>query len=410
MYEPNTHSLRPVVRFPSRSSIFLMGALLLATGCSDDADVPVDAMLEFTGVTGSLTTRAHGAQGAADIPTDLSDTSIRAWTLEGDTFTEYPATGSVDGTFQIADVPEGEYYLQTSSVSYLVTDMRTADLVAHRIGRANRTRAEVSPTVLDLDIDNMSGWQDTDHLEFYAPNAGAAFSGIEGHVSIANGITALDISVDYAQHAEFPYLVDTNEGDAAYVIHHTTTMSPGGVTYFRLGEIAYLQPFSMTDGLLATATGSFTPVPASGSRAIDWPTTAFASVLDTASAKPSYGFTGLLYTYAQTYGIEASYSVPPLVVVSSDLQTDIDMTVNYGNPFAGEWGEYAWLSATGFQDYMLDGMPAVTTAGIALEDHADQLLVGALSPAFGFPRDMRLNGQDASVELDGLGTGVQVSW
>ncbi|MEM9489963.1 MAG: fibronectin type III domain-containing protein [Myxococcota bacterium] len=380
-------------------------------GSGGDGGMP-DGGAPSLAVVGSAVDVYTSDSGEVMLPHDLSETAIEALVVDSDgSFTSYPAVGAADGSFALAEVPEGAtYYLHLSGdrERYIVTDARELDIGQRLVGRSDQQAATVSPTDLVFDVDGMSPWQEGDILELYSPGAGAAFSAVESRTDIAEDSTALTMAVDYTAGAELPMLIDSSLGDQAFLIHLRGEQSIEGIPYRGLAEICYADPFVQVDGESAVFRGSFAPIAERRQRTVDWRASQFAQLAaDGVPEMPFAYFNDVLgYVEVDPLGM---YSSPLLYAITApDPNSDVLATVEYGNPFPDEWGDYQWVRMYAYQLHELKEGFVFTVGGVS--ERGPLAGTGPIVPTLGPARDLRLDGQDAKIELSEVGQTPELSW
>jgi hypothetical protein len=253
-------------------------ALLLASsgGCS---------LLDALQGTGSQATRPpepkHAFMGSqidtfvdesgnqADVPVDLSQVSIRAHVETGDAFSVIDGKGSADGQFSI-DVPDGPFLLQVGTNYYATSSgVKGLDL-GRTLGGLPRAAQATTPTMLKLELDMMSPWEEGHRLDIVVPQ-----TGVWGYVSPGSmndpvvGDVTLAATMDWAAQAFPPVLVDAARGDRPVVIQLVFATTPSGLRYQRAQNYAPLS-FSQSDGGFTQARGSFSSMDDSILRGLSW--------------------------------------------------------------------------------------------------------------------------------------------
>jgi hypothetical protein len=374
-----------------------------------EPDAPPDAPPPMPRVMGSALDTFATAAGDVKVPRDLSAAMISALVSKGDgTFTTFPGSGTAMGTFEIPGVPDGPYYLGIEG-RFIVTAARTLDISRRFVGRTSQKAVAVA-TPLTLNIANMNAWQDTDFLEMYAPNAGAAFSSVElfANVPPTAGDTALAMTADYKS-GELPNGLDATLGDTAFLTHIITRTSPQGVEYQALGAMANLQPFSLTSGTPATATGTFQAVAQNRARTVDWRITEFASLMTAAVPGGPTSFTSSLASYVEVDD-RAFYSTPVVFNLTAPTSPDVLATVNYGNPFPATWKEFGVVSLFAFKTITIGGRNGTAFIGLSSRAAAGDLFAGAIRPSLGAVQNLRVANQDATGPLTGIPARPTITW
>jgi hypothetical protein len=314
-----------------------------------DAAADIDAARQLDGggeprtVTGSAIDLHITDAGEVEVPIDLSGAVVQVLVDDGaGGYLRLPGAGSADGTFTVADVPAGTYMLRVDQ-SYFVTDRSSIDLGQPVLGRADAVRATISPTRLRWVVDGMAAWQADDRLDFFAPNAGASYFGMNGDAATppADSDVAVAMAVDYTEAID-PYLVDAAAGDAGYLLH----FSPRGTDQvLTLTQIFQPASFTMVDGQRTRLEGSFTDVALDQSIDVDLRGSSFAAVADAVTLGMGSPWGPAITIYTSPFSIDrgdlgfislAEYRAPDSI--------DRTVTIDHGHPFPPDWTPYAQVS------------------------------------------------------------------
>ncbi len=151
-------------------------------------------------IVGTLSTTYQTPHGSTDVPIDFTTTMVQALVADdsGVDYQVYAALGATDGTFEIRDVPIGDYVLQVGS-AYYFTDVATFTLHTPAFGHPDRVAAPVGSS-LAVTASNMVPWvsdlvvpMSACSLEAYSGDAGAWWYGLtlDNEDAIGEGLTAL---------------------------------------------------------------------------------------------------------------------------------------------------------------------------------------------------------------------------
>jgi hypothetical protein len=403
---------------------FLMALVVgvTAAGCGgsnqerhDDAAVVGDAPVPVRTVTGALNQTRITASGDMTVPVDLSHAPIEV--LVPPSFTSISGSGHADGTFSIAAVPEGAYYLVLGS-RYLVLTADTVDLSFPVLGRPGVGHA-AAPTNLIFDVTALAAWQSADELQIVSPSTGTMAYAIESGTSAGAptvGATSLSgLTFDLAN-ADNPTLVDGAAGDQL-VLAHLSTHTDGTRTFRSTTETFTPASFTITNGGTATLDGAFSPLPATMFNAL-WDRPAFQSELAAhapGSAIANYStFAVSALPEASTRGYYAQ--APDLIVYApgySNDSTAVTTAWTFGNPY-GAWNQIAWCRYFKYRNISLPG--ATPTAIFArLLSYRDASTVSAqspLEPIIGAVINPTVNGSPAlgTSLISGAGVSPTVAW
>lgn len=324
----------------------LATALLSACGSSGSktpvdaaADAPPDAPALRT-VSGTMTIRYHTTSGEMDIPQDLSAAQVFA--LVPPSFTAIPGVTTANGTFSIANVPAGPFYLVLGT-RFIVMSADTVDLSFDHFGRPG-TGYATAPTDLTFDVTGMSAWQGSDQIEMSCAGSGTVAFEMQANASAgapAAGDTSLNGFTYDLSHADAPALLDATAGDQL-VITHLANRSDGTHPYQTIAESFSPAPFSISNAGAQTLSGAFSPVTASSTLALSWDRPAFASELAShspGSAAPNWSTLAVTaLPDASTRGFYAA--APDVVVFAPGYLTDATAVTTswpYADPYPAAW-------------------------------------------------------------------------
>lgn len=395
----------------------------MAAGCGgsdqqdhgDAAVVAVDAPVQMRTVSGTFSYTYIAASGDMTVPVDLSHAPISV--LVPPSFTSIAGTAHADGTFSIASVPEGAYYLVLGS-RYLVLTSDTVDLSFPALGRPGVGDA-VATTNITFDVTALTAWQAADELQIVSPTTGtmayAIDSGASAGVPTAGATSLSGLTFDLAN-ADNPTLVDGAAGDQL-VLAHLSTHTDGTRAFRSTTETFTPASFTITNGGTATLDGAFSPLPATMFDAV-WDRPAFQSELAAhapGSASANYStFAVSALPEASTRGYYAQ--APDLIVYAPRYTNDstaVTAAWTFGNPY-GAWNQIAWCRYFKYRNISLPG--ATPTAIFArLLSYRDASTVSAqspLEPIVGAVVSPTVNGNPAlgTSLISGSGVSPTLAW
>ena len=369
-------------------------------------------------VTGLYSFTYHQDNATTLQPQDLSATPISVLVpYASGGFDTLTGVGHEDGTFSIANVPVGYYWLKFGR-SYLWTNSDNVEWVFDTYGRADAVYPGTQPTNLSMSATGLNAWQGTDELFWTVPNQGFTYStyGIAGILNAPNpGDTALsNYTMEFVQNG-FP-LLDATKGDQAYLTQ-LTTRTAAGQAYRALGKAFYLPPTTMTDGATTTANGGFLDIPQTSSLHLAWKRSALAAM--TSSVNPNA-------TVVQTeFGLWLSplgtnVGIPGdafqlFTYDSGDVNatTDLDLgDLPYGNPFPSTWTPLAETYFVWSIPYLAPG--ATTPVNLLRSAYTATTTMptaaAPISPLLSPVQNPRINGKTLFQNQLGVGTSPTLSW
>lgn len=404
--------------------IVLSGVCVGALGCltetgigsttSDDStdgpDLPVTVdELDVTGTAMNTWITEAGQQ--KDVPAASLDV-VAVYQVSGGAFEESPAIyDPATGKFVIHGVPEGPYYLRVGQQRYFAMTARSCIHLGSLIqGRPDAEKIQQSPTSLILDLTNVTPWGERDMIELFSLGAGAEGTGPDWGLVPDLGSTSLtgfpmDMGI-----FDFPGLIDGAKGDTAILTHHTTRVA-SGLPYASLGQVLTLPSFTVSDGQPTALSGAFQDVP-QNTLTVDWDTTAFVDrIMDAVPGAIVRG--GFIQVNAEPSG-KSWYSEgwgPYLAFASiDDLSADLDLSLEYGNPFPATYGVIGQVGV----DYKIDvnapGQERSLIGLMTVVGPTDTLLQGKVMPLVSPPIDVTIGGVPATSYLTGVGSTPVIAW
>ena len=369
------------------------------------------------------------AANVVNAPTDLSTGLVEALVpAMGGGYTAVAGSGAADGTFSIANVPDGPVFVHTrpagGSDSFVLTGGSAVDSSTAQLGRPDRVDL-TSTTTLVLNLSNLDTWQTGDSLELFIPNVdnwwfGLEASGIPGLPNAGDTqITGLTMTPNTGDSDGEPgRVIDGGKGDIATVEHLATHSLGGNSGYIAVSRIATLPSFTMADGSSTTVNGTFTDVSASNSVAFTVLGTKFLQY--TTACNPN----------AQTFPASSFGPVSVFIVdqpggqnfagqsANADLLglwTDSDLTtptMSYGTPLAGNWGPTMVANMTYTVSYLAAGAttPTLIYAHLNVFDTVAHLTASSIQPTISPVQMAKINGNDLFTSQTSLGTTPTLSW
>jgi hypothetical protein len=278
------------------------------------------------------------------VPRDLAGQQFQVLVEDGADYARYPTmplTGSPDGTFAIADVPDGPFWLAVTEPGYtpVLTRYETHDveLADDALGRVNSARV-AQPTPVQIDATNLAPWKTGDALVVDCFGNGTESDAPPLMPALATNAIELHATLDWSAYPDVfsftpdrhPRLMDPAQGDQVAIARISST-SAGGITSYAVTQLLSAAAPPQVDGAASAITGAFADVPATRS----W----------TASVDPAPFqalVTGDVFNWQWDAGVIASpgLDMGPLL---AGIYTDgfhpaaATKTIAYGDPFDPAW-------------------------------------------------------------------------
>ncbi|MFP2931142.1 hypothetical protein ACLESO_39300 [Pyxidicoccus sp. 3LG] len=383
---------------------------ITGSGCTDDEPSPTpDGGTTDSSVRIKRVFRHHTAGGVEERPEDFTRNPVELFRLEGDALVAVSGAAGGPGEYVFPDVPQATYYVKQGT-TYIVTEARSLDLGVNRLGRADATELEQSPTAFLL-LDGLDPW----HLY---PGGPSFLEDPESRLELVSdelGLVA-DISpnlpdgVIVAEQEVFPILLsgpmkrfEQARGDKARLVQLSPqlfgTLPYGSVQrYVSASRVLELPPLSHDGTEALHLEGTLQPLPQS-ELPLDWKVSAFAAhaaeVSPTATLRDSR-----FHLYPAAYGLDAGwigYSGGLLQLTRPfGVSADALGSLSFGNPTPSHWGLVADASSS-FSVQVRDDFGALIrlTTGITVRDVASRLTAGPIVPRILPPRALTLDGTEA---------------
>ena len=327
----------------------------------------------------------RAALETAQLPEDMSQFPPVAFAPDGNGgFTTLQGTGSADGTFSVAGVPGGSYWLQFDAQTFICTSSSSVDIGYDGNGRAD-TAWPSAPTFLDLDLTGLNPWQSGDRQQVYVANTDTWQDYDWSAMGLRSGVTTLDEQLPWAAP-----LLDSSRGDRMYLTQLVTTPALPGLPI----QVAQrsLGPLSVTqvDGAEMEIEGDLQVPATSGSLRPVISGSAFAGLESgmNPSAIPDSSYFYLdVHPSGTTLGWVAN--TPDLVALDgtgNPIRSDVDLgNIAFGNPFPATWGTFYDYAHYVWVDYTAAGAVNSTGANAILEvqDATVPTAAQPISPAVG---------------------------
>lgn len=390
----------------------LLAACTDTTATQPEPPPPPSPHRDITGTATFITTDEAGTSTA--FPIGLHDTIVGAEFPDGDGWDIREGISRADGTFQIADAPEGDYWLDlydvpTATRNLLWTNAGVISIDQLGAGRGDAASASPGTTLTFGPIDGLDTVQDTDGLELSSGNLGLGFN---MYGALTPGTTTLQYTHPWAG---LP-LVSAAKGDSAILTQtRDVTDATSGLTYTIVIKSATLS-FEQSDGHDTAVTGTFT-TPPQLDYDLRWNRSEFDAI--SKDINPNVGSNdGQMFLFrSMPGGAQFGTSVLAPIVFGFDAfqvpgTTDIDLPFTINNPFPASWlfNQVAMFYSVPVN---VPGMPGATVSyGLSLQTITNELASAEhpLRPLVSPPRAPTINGMDLFTDHDGVGVTPTIAW
>jgi hypothetical protein len=355
-------------------------------------------------------------------------------------YTSFPVTVAADGSFSVANVPAGPYFIQvdhqvktvhSATVARILyrTSTSNPDLTLTVHGRADRT---LGAGKVQLNVTGLTPLADPATMKFPSSQlrltiAQASISNLAVQSLLVPkpqpGDTAVNSSFNYGS-GFFGYLPDASKGDVTYFYERNhSELGSGATTATYQSTANYLRSASLTlaNGGTATISGAMTAAPQSGSIHANLKMSQFAALAGAVhpGGTPSATFPETLTVFALQHAAPVlellrSQDAAPLALleITPQLATDVDYgTLTYGRLPESNWTEYVQLTYN--YDFPLPTLAGVSP-GAGQETYVKTALISSaptvFAPALSPPASPRLGAADAFQAQTGVGLTPTVSW
>ncbi|MDP1915457.1 MAG: hypothetical protein Q8L14_04365 [Myxococcales bacterium] len=383
---------------------------------------------------GGMTGGGSGGSGGGAInPDDVEGTCTQSWSsdLDGGTrpcpFGSSPPTAMVisedggvltisaalraDGSFNLANVPMGPYFVKVGT-TWLKTTERRISLSYESLGRIDGAMAGAS-TTLTVNATGMTAWNSTNHfMSLYSSNAGVAMEAFSLYTASTpfGGETSFNFAIPwdlYSTQLATPML-DSTRGDSAIV----TQMGADSTGEYRILGAATAGSVAMVSGQANTTTAALT-IPPSSNTPLDVNLASF-------SAAATDFTTGTEATLAVEFntgpkalhergadGLAFVWGWYPQAGVPSTLPNP----VSYPNPFPSTWGTTVVVQYG-------NGVSRLATGAVEARRYFSgvtmtlpmQALASPVTSTLSPPKDVQLNGMPFSSAQTAVTRTPTITW
>jgi hypothetical protein len=383
-------------------------------------------------VTGTVIDVFVTPSGEESVPADPSVTTVAVLTHDAANNFE-THTGVIDGkgSFVIKDVPAGPFMLRYEigsqhplvryrgwRPSFVVTRDRELALGSAYYGRGDVQEAPAGSKLV-FDVDGLNPFQPSgvDAFEFFAIGSGTYAHSFDQRLEggppfgLPMGATKFAGTVD-SSGFPFPALVDGSRGDRA-VLTQAVGSDPFATPFLRSIAKVYEPPsFTQASGDSTSVTGAFADVPQT-QMSFQWNQSEYLSL--TTAVHPFAEHDLHFLNASPEPGGPNRITGPGKPLLGEVLFfTPVDGLTNfsYGNPFPPEWPVLVSVGAQFVVNRSVPGVAGPVRAHGAVASHRllDALANSPVTPLLTPPRDIRLNGQDAALDLTGVGATPTLSF
>jgi hypothetical protein len=371
----------------------------VGTSTGTGAGVPSD-------VTGTVVNRYYSEAPPVDYPVPLNQLQVEALTWNGSTWTTYPGNGHTDGSFDIPNVPAGEFMLDLAG-TYVYTTAHKLDLGSEISGRP--TAMQASPgTLIGGTILNLSPWQSTDQIEWYDANGdGAAYAFSSTYPTVGDSSLMGQPSMWSGS------LIEGAKGDILYITQISGQTAPAG-QFYTVVRFLSLMGVQQQDGSTTNVMGSFAPVTADQTVTIDFRASEFAK--QATAVNPNATGYGAAFDVATLPGAGAAGLIgyeTDLCLVEPPGSNDVNLgTVKYANPFPPAWGTSVYAGESFNVLYKAPGASSAAKhyGSVFVQMPPAQASAGPIHLGVSPVLNAQINGTSAFGMLAGVGTTPVLSW
>jgi hypothetical protein len=378
----------------------------------------VTAMFEGVSKTQSWTVTPTGTIRGTTATTCLSDSGQQTLTFvnplqqgaqptilvpnAAGTFDTHVGTLAQDGTFSIANVPAGPFWVKFL-FNQIWTNSNVIDMGSRSWGGCKQESASSSGTSLQISVEGLS--LQGGYLQFAVPNERSGLS----PPPWPSGATSLTLNIP----SNNLLLFDAANGDNAYFTQ-LVNASYGGISFLALQQYFGPMPITIQNGLPNTFTVTLQPRPMSSVISANIKGSAFAALYPNISrnataANPSNNF---------RVDISPDMSAPLsnglfLVLGSHGFSSDFDAgDIAFANPFPAEWTPYLHYQDIALQQLTPPGASSPFPVVLLNEVKTSEFPTAdkPISPLVGPVLNPQINGASLFQDQVIIGTTPTLSW
>ena len=275
----------------------------------------------------------HKSDGTTvSIANDLTQVPISAVVATANGFTTISGAGATDGTFTVARVPGGAYFLLFYDEVFSLSKS-SVDLSFDRSGRPDVNVATLLTRRYQMGA--LDPWQISDDITLYSQDLDTLVSQLGP--TLNTGDISMDVSTGYSGN-----MLDASKGDTAYLAQMVTNYYPGVIPANYLAKLYPIGGLTEVDGqttLIGGPSESFTDVPGTGNVEGNVKGSSFAAMRSQINPNGSAFRTGF-FLDVLPFGASKGWfgNTPDLIrYVGPPLDDDEDNPLAYGNPFDSNW-------------------------------------------------------------------------
>ncbi|AKT44077.1 hypothetical protein [Chondromyces crocatus] len=382
----------------------LGSAVLGVAACGGESEGP--APEEAGPLTGTaVDTYLHDGQEIHQPRTDLTLAVLVPG--DGERFDSIPVTIDGEGNFVAEDIPEGDLYLEVTpaggSSTYLVGSARSFDLGTRFLRRPDAVSA-TSETPLLLTATGLNPVQGGDNVQIYSPGSGTL--GHWGFYEEDIGATAVADLMTDVTYFLVPNLVEGTKGDEAHLTQNALSISDG-VEVISTRRAFKAASITQVNGEAMTIEGTFEELPQQPHQ-VDWKRAQFASLAEAAHPEATVSAHVADVTAEVAPGLRSL--TPSLATAYTTDPSDGTVDLAFGDPYG--WGHLVGASVSYDLSVSLPGFasPKLLFGYASSFDYRDDWSSLDLAPRLGPPTHVRINDQDSTASLTGVGLTPTISW
>lgn len=402
-----------------RNQSLLASSLLALVACGDNLTPPTEDTVDPVGrtLTGSqlVQFRELDRTKLDEYPIDLWATVVEAHVPDDEGWLVRPGTGHRDGSFEIEGLPDGHVWLRVARRPYGETFYWTdADHVSfdESILGPEFPSSGVDGDKLQLTIDDLAPWEETDELAWFVPEDLVFDTNILSLRPPAPKTVDLEGAIDWTGRA----LAELGPDEPAFVVQYRTQTTGDGVD-IRAPLRAARPRVDQQAGLDGALAATMTTPPILPYR-LAWARDAFeaqrTAVHPTrAGASIGHGFS--LFALPGLVGPEmwmaSEYPVATLIDPSLlDGTTPLDLgELAIPNPFPRAWLADLYVVTFPVEFPLPDGTP-MTLEAVVGRRSTELTTAGPVTPVVTAIREPQIAHRDAFTPLTAVGMMPELSW
>ncbi len=321
----------------------------------------------------------------------------------GGGFDTYSAMVAPDGTFSIANVPAGSFWL-TSPYTNVWTDRSWINVGWRNWGKCPWEAWSSTGTSLQATVDGLNPWQYYDYFYFRVPNAR---SGTGARPGVG------DTSVTFTIPSANLLLMNSANGDNGYYAQLVTS-TYGGVEFHALERFFGPQPITVQDGIVNPLEVTLQEVPQTSSVRANIQGSAFAAFHDSMFPAAPTGIAGNGFVINISVDSVSPLSSGNFLLLATQVfTTDQDLgDVYFGNPYPATWTPFLDYSDVVLHDIQAPSATKVFPFSLWTRIVSAQFPSASkpIAPLVGPPLNPQIDGKDLFQDQVISGTNPVFSW